>query len=389
MEPFDGGITDVPGFSVAGLKAGIKDDTYDMAVVYADRPAAAAAVFTRNKIQGAPIHLARRHLKDGTAQAIVANSGIANVATGEAGIEDCKVLVTTAGEELGVPAKSVLVSSTGLIGRRLPIERMRQALFGVKDALGTSVEHRDQAAAAIMTTDTRPKRVAVRVGDIVIGGMAKGAGMIHPNMGTMLVFLCTNADIRSEELQRVLSACVDRSFNLISIDGDTSTSDSVFLLAGGSGGPVNPKEFETALLWAMRDLAQQIVADGEGATKVLRVDVIGARNRGDASKAARAVIVSPLVKAGFPTMHIPGRILCAVGNSGAEFNPFSIDLYYGDECVVRNGAVIDYDKAAVDAVVAEKTVRVTVNLQEGGSHATAWGCDLTAEYVRINAELYT
>jgi glutamate N-acetyltransferase/amino-acid N-acetyltransferase len=389
MEVIDGGVTAVPGFQVAAFRAGIKKEGLDMAVLYSERPCRAAAVFTKNRVQGACIHLNRRHLKDGVAQAIVVNSGNANVATGEQGIEDAKIIATTAADELGLVAKNVLVSSTGLIGVRLPVERMRQALFGVKASLAASPEAATQAAEAILTTDTRAKQIAVRIGDVVIGGMAKGAGMIHPNMGTMLVFLTTNADLGPSEIEKMLVGGVERTFNLISIDGDTSTSDSVFLLANGMAGHVNPKAFQGALLHVMQELAKMVVADGEGATKVLKVDVIGAKSRVDAGRAARAVVVSPLVKASFGRIQVPGRILCAIGNSGATFNPFRVDVFYGNVAVVRNGEVTDFDCARVAAHIAQETVEITINLKEGSSHATAYGCDLTAEYVRINAEMYT
>ena len=389
MEVVDGGITRVPGFKVAGFRAGIKDKGLDMAVIWSDKLCNTAAVFSQNRVQGACIHLNRRHLKDDRTQAIVINSGNANVATGERGIEDAKTIATTAADELGVPAKHVLVSSTGLIGKRLPLERMRQALFGIKKRLSDSREADDEAAGAILTTDTQTKQFAVKLGDVYIGAMAKGAGMIHPNMGTMLAFIATNADIGPAELKRMLTAGVDRSFNLISVDGDTSTSDSVFLMANGLAGKTNPKAFQSTLLHVMRELARMIVADGEGATKLLKVDVIGARSRIDAGKAALAVVKSPLVKSAFGQIQIPGRLLCAVGNSEAHFNSFNIDIFYGDECVVRNGEVIEYNVERVAEHIANYTVEVTINLKEGASQATAYGCDLTVDYVRINAELYT
>lgn len=389
MEFLKGGIANVPGFKVAGLAAGIKDEGLDLAVVWSERVCTAAAIYTKNRVQGACIHLNRRHLKDGQAQALVINSGCANVATGERGIENAKTIAATAADELGVPARHVLVSSTGLIGTQLPVEHMRQALFGVKGQLADTQEADDAAAQAILTTDTRVKQVAVQVGDIVIGAMAKGAGMIHPNLGTMLAFVCTNAEIGPYEAERMLGVSTDRSFNLISIDGDTSTSDSVFLLANGMAGPPNPKAFQKALTAVLRELALMIVRDGEGASKVLKVDVIGARNRADAMRAARAVTTSTLVKCAFGTIQIPGRILCAVGNSEASFNPFRVDVFYGDVAVVRNGEVIDYDRDKVKKLIAGDTVEVTVNLKEGASNATAYGCDMTPEYVRINADLYT
>lgn len=389
MEFLDRGITLVPGFKVAGFRAGIKEEGDDMAVIWSDTACDTAAVFTKNRVQGACIHLSRRHLKDGKAQAIVINSGNANVATGEAGIEDAKAIATTAAEQLGIPAKYVLVSSTGLIGARLPVERMRQSLFGIKDQLADTEEADKKAAGAILTTDTRIKRAAVQMGDIVIGAMAKGSGMIHPNMGTMLAFVATNAKIASEELERLLGLAVDRSFNLISVDGDTSTSDSVFFMANGTGGRPNPKDFLKTLTLLLRELARMVVTDGEGATKVLRVAVTGARSRVGAGKAARAVVTSPLVKSAFGIMPIPGRMLCAVGNSDAHFNPFKVDMFYGDICVIRDGEVIDFNQEKVRAEIAKKTVQVTFNLKEGASQATAYGCDLTSEYVRINAEYYT
>jgi glutamate N-acetyltransferase/amino-acid N-acetyltransferase len=360
-----------------------------MAVIWSDRLCNTAAVFTKNRVQGAAIHVDRRHLKDRLAQAIVVNSGIANVATGERGVEDAKTICATTADELGIPAKHVLIASTGLIGKPLPVDRMRQALSGVREKLASTQEADDAAARAILTTDRYTKRVAIRLGDVVIAGMAKGAGMIHPNMGTMLAFLATNADIGAEELQRMLGLGVDQSFNMVSVDRDTSTSDSVFLMANGSGDRPNPKAFQKALTQVLSELSLMIVRDGEGATKVLKVDAIGARSRHDAARAAKGVATSLLVKCAFGTIQIPGRILCAVGNSEAVFNPQRVDIFYGDVCVVKNGEVIEYDRDAVAQVIAQETVCVTVNLKEGASQATAYGCDLTPAYVTFNAALYT
>jgi len=389
MEILKGGITVAPGFSAAARACGIKENGPDLAVIYSEKPCACAAVFTSNRFQGPCIALDREHLADPVVQAVVVNSGNANVATGPGGMRDARSLARAAAKELGIAVDRVLISSTGLIGTRLPLVAMRAGLKGIRGELRSSRAAGDRAARAIMTTDLRPKQVAVRIGEVVIGAMAKGSGMIHPEMGTMLAFVGTNASLPARTLNRTLRAAVARTFNRITVDGDTSTSDSVFLLANGTGPAVPAARFEQALELACGRLARMIVEDGEGATRVLRVEVRGARSEADAVRVGKAVAGSPLVKAAFGLMPIPGRILCAVGNSGASFTPCRVDVLYGTVPVVLRGAVVAYNRSAVDRVLGAREVPVVVDLHAGRRSAAVYGCDLTAEYVRINAQLYT
>ncbi|KAF1085173.1 Arginine biosynthesis bifunctional protein ArgJ [Sporotomaculum syntrophicum] len=394
-----GGITSPLGFTAAGAVGAIKYERKDVALVYSDREAAAAGVFTTNIVKAAPVLLTMEHIKDGKARAVVANSGNANACVGPQGLEDARAMAGEAAQQLGLAAEQVLVASTGVIGQPLPMDRV---LSGVRQAAAQlSREGGHDAAIAIMTTDTVAKEAAVTVElggvQVTIGGMAKGSGMIHPNMATMLCFITTDAAINSDLLHQALTGAVERTFNMITVDGDTSTNDMVLVLANGAAGnrPISGEDadyaaFGAALEAVCRKLAIACAADGEGATRLLEVRVHGAATRQDARLVARAVASSSLVKAAvFGKDANWGRIICAAGYSGASFNPDVVDIFVGDIQVAKNGGALAFNEEKATGMLSGRQVIFTIDLHNGEHSATAWGCDLTYDYVRINGSYRT
>ncbi len=396
-----GGITSPKGFKAAGVKAGIKQSgKEDVAVIYSIVPAAAAAVFTTNDMAAAPVIISREHIKGGVLSAIVVNSGCANACTGEQGMINAQEMVKQTAELLAISPQTVLVSSTGIIGVNLPMDKVAAGIHQAVSQL--SVEGYDNAMQAIMTTDTFAKTIAYEftLGDVPvrIAGIAKGAGMIHPNMATMLGYITTDADISSPLLKKALDQAVSLTFNMITVDGDTSTNDTVCVMANGQSGnslidsetDPNYLLFVEALQTICRFLAQQVVRDGEGATKLLEITVKGALSFEQGKKAAMSIAKSPLVKTAFfgqdPNW---GRILCAVGYSGSNVQPARTSLSIGGVTIVEAGLGARYDEAALRKVMSEKDITVVVDLGLGEAEATVWTCDFSYEYVKINGEYHT
>ena len=401
MKKIDGGITAVSGVRAAGVHAGLKkSEKKDVALIVTDAPAVAAGVFTKNSVTAAPVQVCRQHLADATAQAIIVNSGNANACTGELGMANAQQMAAITAECLGLEANQVLVSSTGVIGQQLPMDIIANGIQLAADALST--EGGDDAAEAIMTTDTHAKSVAVSVEidgtPVRIGGIAKGSGMIAPNMATMLSFLTTDACITGETLQSALTRVVDDTYNLLTIDTDMSTNDTVLLLATAKAG--NPDIAETAgenyeafcagLQFVCTELTKMLARDGEGATKLVEVVVKRAKDRGDAEKAARAVAESPLVKTAiFANDANWGRIMMAIGKSGAAFHPYQVDVWLGDYQLVKDGMDAGFDEEKATALFAQDPVRITIDLRAGDAAITMWTCDYSYDYIRINADYRT
>ena len=401
MKKIDGGITAVSGVRAAGVHAGLKkSEKKDVALIVTDAPAVAAGVFTKNSVTAAPVQVCRQHLADATAQAIIVNSGNANACTGELGMANAQQMAAITAERLGLAANQVLVSSTGVIGQQLPMDVIANGIQLAADALST--EGGDDAAEAIMTTDTHAKSVAVAVEidgtPVRIGGIAKGSGMIAPNMATMLSFLTTDACITGETLQSALTRVVDDTYNLLTIDTDMSTNDTVLLLATAKAG--NPDIAETAgenydafcagLQFVCTELTKMLARDGEGATKLVEVVVKRAKDRGDAEKAARAVAESPLVKTAiFANDANWGRIMMAIGKSGAAFHPYQVDVWLGDYQLVKDGMDAGFDEEKATELFAQDPVRITIDLRAGDAAITMWTCDYSYDYIRINADYRT
>jgi glutamate N-acetyltransferase/amino-acid N-acetyltransferase len=374
------------GFLAAAKNAGIKDDTLDLTVIYSTVRARAAAVFTRSRFPGAPVIVGRAHISDGFAQALVVNSKNANVATGQRGIEDAVETCRLVANELGIDPRDVLPFSTGVIGRHLPMDKIRAGLKGVRDELRPN--NLELAARAIMTTDMYPKYTSRSVGPAVVTGIAKGAGMIEPNMATMLAYIMTDADLPSHMLRPVLRRVVDRSFNAISIDTDTSTSDTVVLMANGLAGAVHRRAFEEALTEVCEHLAREIARNGEGASKLLTVQVSGAKNPRQAKVVAKAVVNSPLVKtAVYGCDPNWGRVVMAVGKCADErdIEPNRTTIRFGSTAVFELGSPVECDLAALQKYLGQKEVEIGVDLGIGNASARVWGCDLTEGYVKENA----
>jgi len=395
------GIVAPKGYKAAGVKAGIKKSgKEDLALIFSEVPAAAAAVFTTNAMAAAPVIISRETVKKGKASAAVVNAGCANACTGVQGLQDAKEMAAITAETLGVPAEEVIVASTGVIGVNLPMDKVRK---GIKQAAAElSADNHKSPQLAIMTTDTFPKTVAVEfeLGGVPvrIAGIAKGSGMIHPNMATMLCFITSDAAITPPLLDRALRQAIGVSFNMISVDGDTSTNDMVSVMANGlAGNPViedaaSPEynNFAVALREVCICLAKQVARDGEGATKFIEIHVTGAADFADAKKAAMAIAKSPLVKTAFfgedPNW---GRILCAAGYSEAKLDSNKISLTLGNIPVVANGLGTHADEGALRKVMAQHDIQVTVDLAVGQAEATVWTCDFSYEYVKINGEYTT
>jgi glutamate N-acetyltransferase/amino-acid N-acetyltransferase len=399
IQEISGGVTAVPGFMASGIHAGLKKEKLDLAMIYNEKLCSAAGVFTTNVVKAAPLLLSMELLAKGYAHGVVINSGNANACNGTQGMIDAKAMVAAAAKAVGVNEQYMLVSSTGVIGQKLAMEKVIPGIE--KAAQGLSVNGGAAAARAIMTTDLLAKEKAVQFElsgvPVTIGGMAKGSGMIHPNMATMLGFITTDAVIEPSVLHSALKDVVNSTFNMITVDGDTSTNDSVVVLASGTAdhptitkGSANYDIFVQALAEICGYLAKAIARDGEGATTLLTVKVNHANTMEDARKAAKAVVGSNLFKAAvFGQDANWGRILCAVGYSGAKFNPEMVDIYIGDELVAQNGGAVDFSEERASEILGKDEVTVTVDLKEGEHSATAWGCDLTYEYVRINGSYRT
>ncbi len=394
----DGTVTSPLGFQAGAVAAGLKKSGgLDLCLIASDTPCAAAGVFTTNRVQAAPVRLDRERLQKARAQAIVVNSGNANACTGPQGDEDAREMARLAAARLGLAEDLVLVASTGVIGVPLPMDRIREGIARIT----VGPDGGALAAQAIMTTDTRPKAGAVRLEiagrPVTIGGIAKGAGMIHPHMATMLAFLTTDAAVDPAWLNTALRQAVDQSFNQISVDGDTSTNDTVLILANGQAGapllhsasPEAPA-FQAALEALCGELAKMIARDGEGATKLIEAVVEGAASLADARRAARAIVSSNLIKAmvygNDPNW---GRILCAVGYSGAAVDERRAEVWIGDVLLFQDGRPVPADREAARAALQGPEVHLRVHLHLGPARATAWGCDLTEGYVEINAKYTT
>ena len=399
-----GGVCAAKGFLASGVHCGIRKNRTkrDLSLIYSEVPASAAAVYTTNLVKGAPLTVTKSHLEDGRAQAVICNSGNANTCNAN-GIEVAEEMCRMTGDALGIPAQNVIVASTGVIGQPLDVAPIRSGIPGLVRTL--SRDGNDAAAEGIMTTDTVRKEVAVEftVGGTVcrLGGMAKGSGMIHPNMATMLVFLTTDAAISPAMLAKALKTDVAETFNMVSIDGDTSTNDMVTLLANGMAG--NPEitaegadfdEFMCALNTVTVQLCRMIAGDGEGATKLLECRVAGAADVGTAKKVAKSVICSSLLKAAmFGADANWGRVLCAIGYSGAEVDVNRVDVAFRSSAgvvpVCRNGSGIDFSEDEAKKVLSESEITIEVDLNAGDASSTAWGCDLTYDYVKINGDYRT
>lgn len=388
------------GYQACGFHCGIKKAKDDLTVVVSDVPAAAAAVYTNNLFRAAPLVVTKAHLaQEGKAQAIVVNSGVANAAMGKQGIADAEAVAKALAETFDIPEQYTIVASTGVIGMPLPVEKINAGIAKAKDALLPLAESAEAASRGIMTTDTVPKTASATITiagtEVHFWGMCKGAGMIHPNMSTMLGFVLSDAAIESPLLAQALSDAIGDSFNMISVDGDTSTNDMVTVLANGCAENAvitdakseDYQRFAAALKEVCVSLAKQIVADGEGATKLFAVKVLNAPTTRDAKTIARAVTSSSLVKAAMYGRDANwGRIACAAGYSGALFDPDKMDIFIGDLLVAQNGQGLAFDEDKALAILSEKTIEVTIDLHEGHGEAVAWGCDLTHDYVSINAD---
>lgn len=401
LRKIKGGVTAARGFSAAAVKAEIKyPNRLDLAIVSSDRPAAVAGVFTTNRIQAAPVKICRACVARGKARAIVVNSGCANACTGPQGAAAARRMAACAAGELGIPVQETLVCSTGTIGIQMPMDRVEPGIAAAAKKL--SPKNGDLAARAIMTTDTRDKQVAVEfaVGGkkVRFGGMAKGAGMISPNMATMLGFLTTDAAVRQSDMQALLKAAAERSFNRITVDGDQSTNDTLLLLANGAAGNAVLHRghkswviFEEAVMTVTRELAMMIVRDGEGATKFVTVTVSGAKNDSDARKASRAVAQSLLVKTSwFGCDPNWGRVIAAVGYSGAAVDQDKVDISYDGFRAVRGGVKAnDFSLKDLERVLRQPSFSIDVNLHIGRGTDTIYTCDCSDGYVKINAEYMT
>lgn len=399
-----GGVNAAKGFMANGLNAGIKNNVKkDMALVYSEKPCVAAGVFTTNKVKAAPVKWDYNVVHNSPyAQAVVINSGVANACTGEEGYGYCMDMAEAVGNEMQLPKDAVIVASTGVIGRQLPMDIIKEGIKKLPKGLKPDEEAATLAAEAIMTTDTKSKQVAVNFeidGKVVtVGGMCKGSGMIHPNMATMLCFITTDCMIKKDLLQKALSEIVNDTFNMISVDGDTSTNDSVLLLANGMAEnkiidteDENYKKFYEALYYIMEELSKKIAGDGEGCTCLFEVRVLNALTKEDAKTMAKSVVCSSLTKAAIYGHDANwGRILCAMGYSGAEFDPELVDIYFESACgrlqIVKDGRADDYSEEEATKILSEEHVIAICDCKQGTFNATAYGCDLTHEYVNINAD---
>ena len=404
MKQIKGGVTAAKGFKAASTAAGIKyKDRKDMAMIYSEVPCKAAGTFTTNIVKAAPVKWDHNVVYNSkAAQAVVINAGIANACTGEEGMGYCRQTAEKVEKVLGIAADEVLVASTGVIGMQLPIDRICNGIDAMVPQLKGDTESGTEASKAIMTTDTKNKEVAVTIelgGKMVtIGGMCKGSGMIHPNMCTMLAFITTDAVITKDALQKALSEDVGDTYNMISVDGDTSTNDSVVLLANGLAenpeityGTEDYKNFAEALHTINEYLAKKIAGDGEGATALFEVKAVGCESVEQAKTLAKSIVCSNLTKTAIAGHDANwGRILCAMGYSGAQFDPEKVDLFFESKAgkiqIIENGTAVDYSEAEATKILSEPEVTAIADVKMGDKTATAWGCDLTHGYIEINAD---
>ena len=404
MERIEGGVTAAKGFEAAHAAAGLKyKDRTDMALIYSQVPCVTAGTFTTNVVKAAPVKWDQQVVKSGKkSQAVIVNSGISNACTGAEGFGYCKDTADKAGEVLGIDPEGVLIGSTGVIGKQMPIEKLKAGIEALAPKKASTLEAGTEAAKAIMTTDTKEKEIAVTIQvkdtTVTIGGMAKGSGMIHPNMCTMLSFITTDAVITKEALQSALSEDVPDTYNMISVDGDTSTNDTVLLLANGMAeneeitcGTPEYEEFKAALHVINEYLAKKIAGDGEGATALFEAKVIGAESKEQAKVLAKAIVCSNLTKTAIAGHDANwGRILCAMGYSGAQFDPEKVDLCFESQAgkiqIIENGTAVDYSEEEATKILSEPEVTAIADVKMGQESASAWGCDLTHGYIEINAD---
>ena len=404
MKKIEGGVTAAKGYEAAGIASGIrKNGRTDMAIVYSQVPCRAAGTFTTNVAKAAPVKWDQKIVKESEyAQVVIVNSGIANACTGAEGYGYCQDTAEKASEVFGIPAENVLICSTGVIGKQLPMDNIKMGIEMLATAKSDSIEAGNDAAKAIMTTDTCEKETAVEVEiggkTVTIGGMAKGSGMIHPNMCTMLSFITTDAAISKSALQKALSEDVDDTYNMISVDGDTSTNDTVLVLANGMAGNEEIVEgteeyemFVKALHEINECLAKKIAGDGEGATALFEVNIVGAETKEQAVLLSKAVACSNLTKTAIAGHDANwGRIICAMGYSGAQFDPEKVDLFFesaaGKIQIAKNGVALDFSEEKATEILSQPVVIATADVKMGDAKATAWGCDLTHGYIEINAD---
>lgn len=403
MKLIQGGITAAKGFKAAGKHIGIKGKRKDFALVYSEKPCTVAGAYTQNVVKAAPVHWNKEiSNQDHTVHAIAVNSGNANAATGLQGEKDVLETAKKVADELGIETKEVLVCSTGVIGVTLPMDIIKAGIPEVASELQDTLEAGEDAAEAILTTDTVKKTIAIEVEiegtKVTIGGMGKGSGMIHPNMATLLGFITTDANISKEMLQKALSKAIEASFNMITVDGDTSTNDTVLVLANGQSGAKcidqEGEAFETfyaCLYEVCKYLAVSIVRDGEGATKLLEVNLKGARNKKEGKCVAKSILTSNLVKTAFFGEDANwGRIFCAMGYSGVDFDPNQVDIAIesgaGKVMLLEKGVPVHFSEEKAKRVLEEAEINVLIQMGEGDSSVTAWGCDLSYDYVKINGD---
>lgn len=405
MKQIVGGVTAAKGFKATGLAVGIKkkSEKKDMALVYSEKPCKVAGTFTKNVVKAACVKYDMDIVENSPfVQAVVVNSGIANACTGKQGYEYCEKTAIAASQCLDIPENAVLVASTGVIGAQLPIDKIAEGVKMMTPLLGETAEDATLAAEAIMTTDTHSKQIAyeVEIGGktITIGGMCKGSGMIHPNMCTMLAFVTTDANISKEMLTKAVKANVQDTFNMVSVDRDTSTNDTMLVMANGlaendeiTEENEDFKKFSDALLAVNTYLAKQMAGDGEGATALFEVKVVGAESKEQAVTIAKSVATSNLVKTAIAGHDANwGRILCAMGYSGAEFDPEKVDLYFkssaGELKIVEDSVSTGYSEEKATEILSQSEITALIDIKMGDAEATAWGCDLTHEYISINAD---
>ena len=406
MKVIDGGVTAAKGFSAYGLRVGIKEgntEKKDMAMIYSKEPCVAAGTFTTNQVKAAPVKWDNKIVENSDfVHAVVCNSGVANACTGAEGMKYCEDMAEATATALNVGKDEVLVASTGVIGAQLPMEKITKGIEMLVPELNDTVDGGHNAALAIMTTDTVPKEIAyeVEIGGkkCTIGGMCKGSGMIHPNMCTMLGFVTTDACISKQLLQEALSQDVKDTYNMVSVDGDTSTNDTVLLLANGmaENPEINEKnedyqKFCEALNYINTTLAKKIAGDGEGATALFEVRIIGAESKEQAVTLSKSIVTSSLTKAAIYGHDANwGRILCAMGYSGAQFDPEKVDLYFESKAgkiqIIENCVAVDYSEEEATKILSEDAVTAIADVKMGDCTATAWGCDLTYDYIKINAD---
>lgn len=405
MKVIDGGVTAPKGFLAAGLRAGIKPGktNKDMAMIYSERPAVVAGTFTRNVVKAAPVLWGKKIVEEQeTIRAAVINTGIANACTGTKGYENVEREATLVSKLLNIKKEEVIVGSTGVIGQQLPMEVVEEGIKQLVPQIKHDRQSSKDAAQAILTTDTKPKEIAVIIKisgkEVTIGGICKGSGMIHPNMGTMLGFIATDASIHKDLLLQMQREIVEETFNMISVDGDTSTNDSVFVMANGMAGNETISEknadyevFKEGLTYVNRELAKKIAGDGEGCTKLFEVHVAGADTKENAKILSKSVVTSSLTKAAIYGKDANwGRILCALGYSGVSFDPQKVDITFqsaaGSIDIVKDGIATDYSEDEATKILSEEEVTADIHMHSGNEEATAWGCDLTHEYVSINAD---